>query len=317
MEASQFDEISQQLSSSTHGYLRQIKGVKINDKVKAIKDYFQDQSELLLGKQLEESLDKLQKAGGVLKSLGLKDGDVADMARSVVSRARSAGGRLAENAKSAIQDRLSGVKDDAARAVRSKIRGEEPEDEDEDVDVTTADIPPNAMSSGDVASAAQANPVVQQGTVVQNAELEAKTTQESIARGGGSVLGEDRPLPGSVQAASQDQAELQSAARNLPDGGGGGGGAQPKTQAQNERNKQKEEDEDGDGESKFARDMKKATKDTEEEDAVDPEADEATLPLTAILGGISLIASMFTKDKKDEVLQKAQAATSSAVQVGI
>jgi len=310
MEAAQYDELSQQLAQTTRGYTKQIKATELNEKIKSVKDFFQDQSQVLIGKQIEESLEGLKKAGGVLKSLGLKGDDVEKLAKNVGSKAKNLGQKFAEDAKTKVQNRLAGTRDEASRSVRSRIRGEEPEPEQAD------DIPLQNMASGDVGSGAEANPLAQDGNVAQNAESEAQTTQESISRGGGSVLGEDKPIAGSVQEASQEQAQLQSTAETIvkPDSGDD---AQPGAKAQNERNKDKEEDEDGDGESKFERDIKEATRDTEKEDAVDPGAEEASLPLTAILGGISLIASMFTKDHHKAVIQKAQAATSSAVQVGI
>lgn len=230
MESSQYNQLAQQLSQSTTGNIKQIKGTVMNEKLKSVKDFFQDQAELLVGKQVEESLDKLQKAGGVLKSLGMK-------AKEAGARVKSVGENFAEEARARVQARLSGTQDEAARAARAQISGEQP-----------------------VAS-----------------EAAAQTTEESIARGGGSVLGEDRPVEGTKRDV-------------------------------------KDKDED---ESKFERDVKDATKGAEEEDVADPALEEATLPLTAILGGLSLVASMFTKDHHQEVVQKAQRATSSAVQVGI
>jgi hypothetical protein len=309
MEASQYSELAQQLAAGTQSARGAIKGQEINDKVKAVKDFFQDSAQVLLGKQIEESLGMVKKAGGVLKSLGFAKGDVEKMAQKAGSKAASVGKKMAADAKAKIQDKLKNTKDDVAKRARQKIKGEEPEGGE------GGDIPLQNMASGDVGSGAEANPVAQDGQMAVNAEREAQTTEESIARGGGSVLGEDGPTAGSTAAASQEQAALQKQTTPEPDEDTSS--QQQGASEQNERNKDKEDDEDGKGEGKFERDVDDATKATEEEDVVDPAAEEASLPLTAILGGVSLIASMFTKDHHQKIIQKATAGTSFSVQAGI
>ena len=276
MEASQYSELAQQLAAGTQSARGAIKGQQINDKVKAVKDFFQDSAQVLLGKQIEESIGMVKKAGGVLKSLGFAKGDVEKMAQKAGSKAASVGKKMAADAKAKIQDKLQNTKDDVAKRAR---------------------------------------PVAQDGQMAANAEREAQTTEESIARGGGSVLGEDGPVAGSAAAASQEQAALQKQTTPEPDEDTSS--QQQGASEQNERNKDKEDDEDGEGEGKFERDVDDATKATEEEDVVDPAAEEASLPLTAILGGVSLIASMFTKDHHQKIIQKATAGTSFSVQAGI
>ena len=309
MDTSQYGDLAQQLSMSVGGATKAIKGISINEKVKSVKDFFQDQSQVLLGKQLEESLGAVKKAGGLLKSLGLKSGDIEKIAKQTGSKAKAVGKKFAEDAKAKIKQQLENTKDDVAKSTRQKIRGEDGSSGE------TGDIPLQNMASGDVGSGEEANPISQDGEIVQNAEREAQTTEQSIARGGGSVLGEDKPIAGSAKASSQEQQAMKDSAEKSsePDTTEQQKGAKE----QNENNSDKEKDEDGDAEGKAERDLKDATKGTEEEDAVDPLAEEASLPLTAILGATSLIVSMFTKDHHQKVIQRASPAQSYSVQVGL
>ncbi len=312
MEASQYSDLAQQLAAGTQSARGEISADVLKDKLKTTKEFFLDSGETLLGKALEEKLDLVKKAGGVLKSLGIGKGDVENITKQAGSKATAIGRKFAADAKAKVQQKLEDAKD-TVKKVRNQIKGEE--DAPSSTDVSSQGVELQNMASGDVGSAAEANPVAQDGQIVQNAEREAQTTEESIARGGGSVLGEDGPVAGSAAAASQEQAALKQ--QTTPQADEDTSSQQQGASEQNERNGDKEEEEDGDGEGKFEEDLKKATKDTEEEDAVDPEADEATLPLTAILGGISLIASMFTKDHHKAVVQKAIGGTSYSVQTGI